>query len=407
VDANPSAAARSGVLTVAGQDIPVTQAGVVTFAISRTTDAAPMGGGGGRTIAVTATGGSSWTATSSVSWITVTGGASGTGNGTVTYSVQANTGVGSRSGVITIGGQAVTVTQSGPTVISTGPIAGNGQSNTFTFVFTHPEGFASLGVVNVLINRALDGGQACYLAYSQPYQTLFLVDDRGPDIGLSPLTLGGSGSVSNSQCTIRSAGSSATTSGNTLTLRLNIEFSSAFAGNRVIYLAARDQSGANSGWFTQGAWTVPGAPVTYPRSGGMSPATGLSSDAVISYTFDDQTNANNLETVWALMNTAVDAGQACYIAYYAPANLLFLYPDNGDGAQATNIALSGTNTIENSQCKISAAGSTVTRSGQRLTLNLNMSFKAGFSGPRGIWTAAKPLSGTASTWTVLGNWVVP
>jgi hypothetical protein len=107
------------------------------------------------------------------------------------------------------------------------------------------------------------------------------------------------------------------------------------------------------------------------------------------------------------MNTAVDAGQACYIAYYAPANLLFLYPDNGDGAQATNIALSGTNTIENSQCKISAAGSTVTRSGQRLTLNLNMSFKAGFSGPRGIWTAAKPLSGTASTWTVLGNWVVP
>ena len=162
-----------------------------------------------------------------------------------------------------------------------------------------------------------------------------------------------------------------------------------------------------SGWFTQGAWTGPGAPVTYPRSGGMSPATGMSSDAVISYTFDDQTNANNLETVWALMNSAVDAGRACYVAYYAPANLLFLYPDNGDGAQATLIALSGSNTIENSQCKISAAGSSVTKSGQRLTLNLNMSFKSGFSGPRGVWTAAKPLVGTPSTWTVLGNWLVP
>ena len=139
----------------------------------------------------------------------------------------------------------------------------------------------------------------------------------------------------------------------------------------------------------------------------MTPATGMSSNAVISYTFDDQTNANNLQTVWSLINSAVDAGQACYVAYYVPGNLLFLYPDNGNGAEATFIDLSGANTIENSQCRISAVGSSVTRSGQRLTLNLNTTFKSSFSGPRGVWTAAQPLAGTPSAWTVLGNWLVP
>ncbi len=410
--ANPGVSARTGTITVGGQTFTLTQSGATpspALTLSRSMESAPMGGATGQTVMVAATAGVGWTATSSVNWIVITGGAAGSGNGIVTYTVRANSGVGTRSGVITVGGATLTVTQTGPTPINTGSIAGSGSENTFFFFFTHPEGFGRLGVVNVLINRALDGGRACYLAYSQPLQTLFLVDDKGPEAGLSALALGGTGSVSNSQCAVNAAGSSATTAGTTLVLRLNIEFKAAFAGNQVIYLAAREEGagGANSGWTTQGAWNVPGAAGSYPRAAGMSPATGRNTSSVITYTYDDQTNANNLETVWALVNTAVDAAGACYTAYYAPGNLLFLYPDNGDGAQATFIELSGTNTIENSQCRISAAGSSVTRSGQRLTVNLNTTFKGGLSGPRGVWTAAKPLTGAASPWTVLGNWIVP
>ena len=46
-----------------------------------------------------------------------------------------------------------------------------------------------------------------------------------------------------------------------------------------------------------------------------------------------------------------------------------------DGAAATNIVLTGTNTIQNSQCLINAAGSTVVKNGNQLTLNLNITFK--------------------------------
>ncbi len=406
---NPSTVSRVGTITIGGVEFLVNQAGLPTFDISKTTDAVPMGGVAGRTVTVAAIAGLNWTASSTASWITVTGGSSGSGNGTVTYMVQPNSTVMARTGTIAINDLELTITQAGPTPVATGPLAGSGASNLFTFRFTHPEDYSKLDVVNALINQYMDGDRACYIAYSQPLQVLYLVNDGGPGSGLSPgLPLGsGSGSVSNSQCTVNGSGSSATGMGNTLTLTLDIQFAPAFAGSRVVYLAARDQSGGNSGWFTQGAWTVPGAVVTYPLSTGVSPATGTTATTVISYTFDDQTSAYNLKTVWALLNTSIDGRRACYVAYYAPGNRLYLYPDNGDGLQATNIALTGGNTIENSQCKISATGSSVTRSGQRLTLNLNVQFKSAFTGSRGIWTASQTMTDVVGPWTALGNWLVP
>jgi hypothetical protein len=86
--------------------------------------------------------------------------------------------------------------------------------------------------------------------------TLYLVNDGGTAL-LSGLVLNGSGSVRISQCTVTGAGSFASGSGDTLTLTLNMSFPAAFAGNRVIYLPARDASEANnSGKQALGFWTV-------------------------------------------------------------------------------------------------------------------------------------------------------
>jgi len=135
------------------------------------------------------------------------------------------------------------------------PGHGTGLQQTFTVDITDTKGFQDLGVVNVLINRFIDGRQACYLAYSRPAGVLYLVGDAGGGLS-APLTLGASGTVSNSQCTVNSAGSSAVGSGNTLTLTLNMTFTAGFAGNRAIYLAARDTGEVNnSDWQAMGSWT--------------------------------------------------------------------------------------------------------------------------------------------------------
>ena len=137
--------------------------------------------------------------------------------------------------------------------------------------FANPAGYQNLGVVNVLIASALDGRQACYLAYSQPLNVLYLVNDAGG--GLLPgLPMNGAGSVSNGQCTVDGASSSAVGSGNILTLKLGLTFTTAFSGAKVVYLASGDQSGHNSGWQALGTWKVPGGVPPVAAPAGVLPA---------------------------------------------------------------------------------------------------------------------------------------
>ena len=68
---------------------------------------------------------------------------------------------------------------------------------------------------------------------------------------------------------------SADTNATTLTLKLNVTFTAGFGGNQVVYLAARDQAGDNSGWQASGVWQVPGASSGSIAVGAMSPIHGV------------------------------------------------------------------------------------------------------------------------------------
>jgi uncharacterized protein (TIGR03437 family) len=107
--------------------------------ISQTTQSFTATGGTG-SVAVTAQGGCTWTATSSASFITITSGSSGAGNGTVNFSVAANTSQNARTGTLTIGAQTFTVTQSGenpvPALNGLNPASASGGGSAFTLTVT-------------------------------------------------------------------------------------------------------------------------------------------------------------------------------------------------------------------------------------------------------------------------------
>jgi len=300
---------------------------------------------------------------------------------------------------------------SGPTAVSVS-LAGTGSSQTFTFTFSDPSGWQSLGVVDILINRFLNGSHACYIAFSSPSGMLYLVDDTGDAGGpfAGTMALPGTGSVSNSQCTVNGTGSSAVGSGTTLTLTLNIAFSSSFAGNKVIYTAARDTGTGNSGWLALGTWGAPGAVATVTEALGVSPASGSGASQIYTFTFSDSNGWQDLGVVDLLMNSFLNGRNACYIAYSAPSNTLYLVDDAGDagGPFAGTLVLPGNGTISNSQCTINGTGSSAVGSGNTLTLTLNMSFAGSFVGNRILYTAARNGSGTANSgWQALGAWAVP
>ncbi len=142
----------------------------------------------------------------------------------------------------------------GTTVTAISPARFAGQAMLLTSTFADTAGYRDLNVINLLINSALDGRSACYLAYVVSTGQLLLVNDSGDAGGpfAGSAILPGNGSVSNGQCRIDGASSSVTTGGNSITLQLGITFGDGFRGSRVVYAAARDSAGNNTGWQAAG-----------------------------------------------------------------------------------------------------------------------------------------------------------
>ena len=120
--ANTASGARTGTMTIAGQTLTVTQAGLCTPTINPTSQSIAAAGGAGAPVSVTVAAQCAWTATSNASWLTITAGASGTGNGQVSFSATANPGP-TRSGTLTIAGLTFTVDQADPCAASISPMS--------------------------------------------------------------------------------------------------------------------------------------------------------------------------------------------------------------------------------------------------------------------------------------------
>jgi hypothetical protein len=113
VAANSSTSVRTGILTIAGLTLTVTEAGVIcSYTLSSTRQAFDASGGSG-SVKVAAATGCTWSAASNAAWMTITSGAVGNGSGTVSYAVAGNPTTSSRTATLTIAGLTYTVIQAG------------------------------------------------------------------------------------------------------------------------------------------------------------------------------------------------------------------------------------------------------------------------------------------------------
>jgi hypothetical protein len=316
----------------------------------------------------------------------------------------------SRTGRLSIAGLTFTVNQNGPAFSSTPvvyppvPPAGTGHAETFVFSFRNSIEATDLSVVNVLINNFLDGGSACYLAYARSINVLYLVNDAGDALLPGMVLNGGAETLSNSQCSIDGSGSSVTVAGDLLTLTLKMAFSAEFAGNKVVYQAARNEFGFNSGWVQQGVWSVPGQ-TTSPEVLSMTPPRNAVSGYPVQLRFRHPDGADHLVSTSILINSYLDGFRGCYLGYHVPTNAVLLLNDAGNG-YIGSVVLGTDAVIENSQCRIRAQQSGATVDGTDLTLTLLMEFKSGWAGDRVFYVSAQDGVGT-SGWQAVGSWTVP
>ena len=287
-----------------------------------------------------------------------------------------------------------------PSAASVTPSSGSGTTQTFTFVFSDPNGAADMNWQFVLFNQTTSGTSSCLPHYNG--SGVYLLSDTGAT-WLGPLALGSSATLENSQCAIGGAGSSVVLSGNELTLRLAMTFKPGFAGTKNIYMQTYDRSGLDTGLQARGNWTIASAVDQPPQVISASPSSGSGTTQTFTFVFSDPNGAADMNWQFILFNQTTSGVFGCLPHYNGSG--VYLLSDTG-ATWLGPLALGSSATLENSQCAIGGAGSSVALSGNELTLRLAMTFKPGFTGTKNIYMQTYDRSGLDTGLQARGNWTI-
>ena len=137
----------------------------------------------------------------------------------------------------------------------------------------------------------------------------------------------------------------------------------------------------------------------------VSPDYGSAISQTFTLVYAAPNGFSDLTEVRALFGTSTDAVDACYVWYDPMRDALRLGDD--DAANWKEVSLRGSGSAENSQCRISAAGSSVSGAGTRLTVRLRVTFKRAFAGRKNVYLYAEERQGLKTGLVRMGRWVVP
>jgi len=233
---------------------------------------------------------------------------------------------------------------------------------------------------------------------------LYLLSDDGSTWGTGAQP-GVAGTLTNSQCTVNLGSSTVTPGGNTLTVLVSLSFSGGFDGGKQIWEYAQDWLGEHAGWNNIGAWVVGSSAEAAPSVGTVTPPSGFGTSQTFTFTASSPVGATNLAHVYMLWNELLSAQAGCEVNYWASTGLLYLLSDNGS-SWGTGAQPGVAGTLSNSQCTVNLGGSTVTPSGNTLTVVVSLSFSGGFSGGKQIWEYVQDWLGESAGWTGVGTWMV-
>jgi hypothetical protein len=295
-----------------------------------------------------------------------------------------------------------------PTPVSITPSSGSGSSQTFTALFSDANGASDIQYTYVLMNSGLTWAGACGLRYDRAANVLQIINDQGSGWqgGINP----GSGTLSNSKCTVNGSGFSVGSSGNTLTQIFTTSFASEFEGSKSLFLHTSDNGGAASGWVLAGSWTVSGGSdagqdPAAPSVDSITPSSGSGAYQAFTARFSDGNGANDLRYTYVLMNSALTWVGSCGLRYDRASNLLQIINDQGSGWQGG--ITPGSGTLSNSKCTVNGSGFSISASGNALTQNFAASFSSAFKGNRKVYLDASDNAGTSAGWRLAGSWTVP
>jgi len=295
-----------------------------------------------------------------------------------------------------------------PNTVSVTPNSGGGVGpQVFSALYSDTNGASDLQVVYLDFGSVGDAAHDCKVAFAQGSNALYLFNDANTG-ALGPITLGGGGSLANSQCTLFGGSTAATPSGNNLTVPFTIQFKTGYVGLKNIFGVAQSYSGTQSGngvFKALGTWTpapaTPGVVSVSPNSGGgVGPQTFMA-------VYSDTGGANDLQAVYLNFGSVGLAAHNCIAVYVPGPNTLYLFSDDNTAAAGPIAEGASGGSISNSQCTLTSGSTPATLSGNNLTVPFNITFKSGYVGLKTIFGLAQTYGAVQSNGgilTTLGSW---
>jgi Beta-propeller repeat len=318
------------------------------------------------------------------------------GNQTVyLYAQDANV----NTGWIAKGTFGVTAAPAQPFNVSVSPNGNTGSSQTFQFVFSDSQNPANLTATAMDFGRSSSTlTNSCFIVYDALEATVQLEYDNLEGSNTKPIT--STAVISNAQCAIGAA--SATVSGLSIIVTLNITFSAAYSGLENIFMYASDLSGASTGWQQMGTYTV--ATGGIPAANSVVPSSGSGPGQRFSVQVSDAGGSSFITDIAVLFSSSVNTTNACFIIYDSIRNTLQVDYDNPANG-STTLTLGSAGTASNSQCLLNSGNSTVVFGTTAVVLTLDLTFTSAFSGPQNVYVfGAEANSNTG--WVQLGTWTV-
>jgi hypothetical protein len=142
---------------------------------------------------------------------------------------------------------------------------------------------------------------------------------------------------------------------------------------------------------------------TAPTADLVTPNAGAGTSGSFIFKYSSANGNGYLRYVHALINGTLNGNGACWVYYSAATNGLFLLNDTQ--STSTGPLTPGSNgTLQNSQCTLNGAGSSVTGAGNTLAMTLALTFKPSFSGTQTAFGQAFDNASLTSGWQALGMW---
>jgi hypothetical protein len=161
-----------------------------------------------------------------------------------------------------------------------------------------------------------------------------------------------------------------------------------------------------SNWQLRGTWTVPSGGNQPPSNVSVTPSSGSGSSQTFAFLYSDPNGFADLSTTYMLVNSVLDWPGSCYSYYDRGANALWLLSD-GANFWMGPVTPGSVTSVQNSQCILSGAGSSVSGSVNNLTVNVALTFKPAFAGAKNVYMNAVDSGSLWSNWQLRGAWTAP